>query len=119
MKQNANQIISWLKGPRFIANDEALACFLPVEIARPDTHKAKRCVVAEGSIEVELVGGHRIIVNGPYDTEALGRLILNLSVDTGSGEHEGLTGLVLRRLATKLVSVRFTAVRPRTSSIVV
>lgn len=76
---NANQIFNWLKDPRFAADDEEAACFLPVEIARPDTHDGERRVAAEGRIEVELVGGHRMTVSGPYDPEALGRLIRSLS----------------------------------------
>lgn len=76
---NANQIFNWLKDPRFAADDEDAACFLPVEVARPDTHEAEGCVAAEGRIEIALVGGHRVIVSGSYDPEALGRLIRSLS----------------------------------------
>ena len=78
---NANQIFNWLKDPRFAARDEeaGAASFLPVEIAGPNTHEAEQCVAVEGRIEIELVGGHRVIVNGPYDPEALGRLIRSLS----------------------------------------
>jgi transposase len=78
---NANQIFNWLKDPRFAADDEeaGTACFLPIEIARPDTHDDRRGVAAEGRIEIELVDGNRVIVNGSYDPEALGRLIRSLS----------------------------------------
>ena len=78
---NANQIFNWLKDPRFAANDEEAnaACFLPVEVARPEAPEAVGCVAAEGRIEIELAGGHRVIVSGPYDPEALGRLLRSLS----------------------------------------
>ena len=78
---NANQIFNWLKDPRFAASDEvgASACFLPVEIADPVQLEAVRPVSAEGRIEVALAGGHRLNVSGPYDPEALARLIRSLS----------------------------------------
>ena len=76
---NANQIFNWLKDPRFAADAEDAACFLPVEVARPEAHEAEGCVAADGRIEIELSGGHRVIVSGPYDPEALGRLLRSLS----------------------------------------
>ena len=79
---NANQVFNWLKDPRFAASDEvdASAClFLPVEIAAPVQHEAVRPVSVEGRIEVALAGGYRLNVSGPYDPEALARLIRSLS----------------------------------------
>ena len=42
-------------------------------------HEGKWAFDAEGQIEVELVGGHRLRVSGSYDPEALARLIRGLS----------------------------------------
>jgi transposase len=77
---NANQVLNWLKNPCFAAgheNDEALR-FLAVEII--DTVQPEEQPVAtEGRMAVELAGGHRLSITGPYDPERLARLIRNLS----------------------------------------
>jgi len=78
---NANQVFNWLKDPRFGVGheiDEA-SCFLPVEIVDPARPEACRPVSGEGKIEVELSSGHRLRVIGPYDPEALARLLRGLS----------------------------------------
>ncbi|NKB55023.1 MAG: transposase [Alphaproteobacteria bacterium] len=78
---NANQVFNWLKDPRFAGSDtvDDAACFLPVEIARHVEHEAERPVGDEGKIEVTLAGGHRLSISGPYDPEALVRLLRCLS----------------------------------------
>ena len=87
---NANLVLTWLRDPRFrpdggVVKDAAAedhAAFLPVEVIR-ETREA-RCDIsasapaAEGRIELELAGGHRLRVVGCYDPEALARLIRGL-----------------------------------------
>lgn len=79
---NANQVFNWLKDPRFAPDDtvEDAACFLPVEIVGDALRDVQRPVEAESKIEVELAGGHRLSITGPYDPEAVARLIRGLSV---------------------------------------
>jgi transposase len=78
---NANQVFNWLKDPRFGVGQEIddASCFLPVEIVDPVRPEAGRPVSGDGKIEVELSGGHRLRVIGPYDPEALALLIRGLS----------------------------------------
>ena len=81
---NANLIFKWLRDPRF-APDPVPAPglsegsrFLPVEII--ETVKPPSAApVAENLIEIDVAGGHRFRVSGPYDPEALASLIRGLS----------------------------------------
>ena len=77
---NANLVFAWLRDPRFADADAAeVSCFLPVEIIAEA--KAPMAVPpADGHIEIELAGGHRMRINGGYDPEALARLIRGLSM---------------------------------------
>ena len=89
---NANLIFKWLRDPRYALESETTpaeeAHFLPVEIidvddaytpadegsapgAEPDRHNSQ--------LEIDLAGGHRLRVIGPYDVEALAVLIRRLS----------------------------------------
>jgi transposase len=83
---NANLVFTWLRDPRFAPNeagaDEQIA-FLPVEVIE-ERREVRRDIsaptpAAEGRIELELAGGHRLRVVGPYDPEALARLIRGLA----------------------------------------
>ncbi len=78
---NANQVFNWLKDTRFSLDGETgdQACFLPVEIVDDVPHEDASPVVAGGRIEFELAGGHRLLINGSYDPDALARLIRGLS----------------------------------------
>lgn len=84
---NANVIFKWLRDPRFKPDPDAGPTedfrFLPVEIVEPSTPDDARAPVdagdPAGTIEIELVGGHRMRINGGYDPEALARLIRDLS----------------------------------------
>ena len=78
---NANQIFNWLKDPRFAESKKAdeVPRFLPVEIVEPVRSEAARTVSDVGKIEIALVGGHRLSISGPYDPEALARLLRSLS----------------------------------------
>jgi len=83
---NANLVFAWLRDPRFAPDEAAVeehAAFLPVEVV--DESREARCdrgapaFAAEGRIELELAGGHRLRVVGSYDPEALARLIRGLA----------------------------------------
>lgn len=85
---NANLIFKWVRDSRFApgAAQSAAAqsaaqgpCFLPVEIVDHARHEAPVRNTTEGQIEVELAGGHRLRISGPYDPETLARLIRGLS----------------------------------------
>lgn len=84
---NANVIFKWLRDPRFTPDPDAGPTedfrFLPVEIVEPSGRDDARAPVDAGdpasTIEIELVGGHRMRINGGYDPEALARLIRGLS----------------------------------------
>lgn len=77
---NANLVFAWLRDPRFADADVAeVAHFLPVEVVAEV--KAPMAVpAADGHIEIELAGGHRMRISGGYDPEALARLIRGLSM---------------------------------------
>jgi len=53
--------------------------FLPVEIIEEVQQEDGPPVVAGGRIEFDLAGGHRLTISGPYDPDALARLIRGLS----------------------------------------
>ena len=77
---NANLVFAWLRDPRFAdAGAADVARFLPVEIvAEAKTPMGVRA--ANGHIEFELAGGHRMRISGSYDPEVLARLIRGLTV---------------------------------------
>ena len=85
---NANMIFKWLRDARYAPGSAQGAVdapvFLPVEIVNPARAEAARPilpsnVLANGLLEIELAGGHRLRVSGSYDPEALARLIRGLS----------------------------------------
>ena len=77
---NANLIFKWLKDPRFASADtvEAVPVFLPVEIRSDDVPTARMASPAhraQGRIEIVLATAHRLVVEGPFNADALGRLL--------------------------------------------
>ena len=83
---NANLVFTWLRDPRFAPNEAAVEkqmAFLPVEVIEEGQNVCRdigaSASTAEGRIELELAGGHRLRVVGTYDPEALARLIRGLS----------------------------------------
>ena len=77
---NANLIFKWLKDRRFAPADavEAAPVFLPVEIHGADVPAARMASPghgAHGRIEIVLATEHRLIVEGPFDANALARLL--------------------------------------------
>ncbi len=81
---NANLIFKWLKEPRFAAAatmvDEPV--FLPVEVREdraPAAPMASSAGGTQGRVEIILATGHRVSVAGPFDGEAVARLLLVLA----------------------------------------
>ena len=78
---NANLIFKWLKEPRFapIAAVEGKPVFLPVEARGDDAPTVPMACPAEdpppGRVQIALATGHRMTVEGPFDGEAVGRLL--------------------------------------------
>jgi len=87
---NANLVFTWLRDARFasvgtVTDEPAVepSGFLPVRIVdRPESESAVAAsdlTPVPGAIEIEVAGGHRLRIIGPYDPEALARLIRGLS----------------------------------------
>jgi transposase len=77
---NANLIFKWLKDRRFAPADavEAAPVFLPVEIHGAEVPAARMASPghgAHGRVEIVLATAHRLIVEGPFDGDALARLL--------------------------------------------
>ncbi len=84
---NANQVYNWLKDPRFAdAEPREPECwattestFLPVEITETRDMTVLSDSAEPGTLEINLCSGHRLLVTGAYDADALVRLIRGLS----------------------------------------
>jgi transposase len=77
---NANLIFKWLKDRRFAPADtvEAAPVFLPVEIhgaEAPAARIASPAHGAHGRVEVVLPTEHRLLVEGPFDADAVAKLL--------------------------------------------
>jgi transposase len=78
---NANLIFKWLKDPRFasVAVVEVKPVFLPVEVREDDAPTVPMACPAHdpphGRVEIILAIGHRMTVEGPFDEDAVGRLL--------------------------------------------
>ena len=77
---NANLIFKWLKDRRFAPADavEAAPVFLPVEIHGGEVPAARMASPAHGAhgrVEIVLATAHRLIVEGPFDADALAKLL--------------------------------------------
>jgi transposase len=77
---NANLIFKWLKDRRFASADavEATPVFLPIEIRGDDVPMARMVTPAHGAhgrVEIVLATAHRLIVEGPFDADALAKLL--------------------------------------------
>ena len=92
---NANLVFTWLRDARFAPEEVepligALATeapsepslFLPVELVEEAVEAPSPAAAHEpvaGTLEIALVGGHRLRVEGSYDPGALARLVRALS----------------------------------------
>jgi transposase len=76
---NANLVFGWLRDRRFADAEVAdVARFLPVGIVA-QAEAPIAVPAADGHIEVELAGGHRMRISGSYDPGTFARLIRGLS----------------------------------------
>ena len=81
---NANLIFKWLKDPRFAPADaiEEAPVFLPVEVHGaevPTAPMASPTSGARGRVEIVLATAHRLVVEGPFDADALAKLLTVLA----------------------------------------
>ena len=77
---NTNLIFKWLKDPRFasVAVVEEKPVFLPVAVREDDAPAIPMASPAgdpPGRVQIVLATGHRMTVEGPFDGEAVGRLL--------------------------------------------
>jgi transposase len=77
---NANLIFKWLKDPRFApaATLEEEPVFLPVEVREDDAATVPMARLADGPhgrVQVVLATGHQMTVEGPFDGDAVARLL--------------------------------------------
>ena len=77
---NANLIVRWLKDPRFApaAAIEEEPVFLPVEVREDDAPAIPMASPAgdpPGRVQIVLATGHRMTVEGPFDGDAVARLL--------------------------------------------
>lgn len=83
---NSNLIFKWLKDPRFAPSADAQGeladapVFLPVEVREGPVTSAVLASDAQaaGELEIALVSGHKVTVRGPFDCDALARLLKGL-----------------------------------------
>lgn len=78
---NANLIFKWLRDARFAPAAEARreAVFLPVDVSprgtAADPVAPDAVFSVGGTVRIELAGGHRLIAEGGFDPDRLGRLL--------------------------------------------
>ena len=77
---NSNLIFQWLKDGRFAPADavEEATVFLPVEIygaEAPAARIASPAHGAHGRVEIVLATKHRLFVEGPFDADAVAKLL--------------------------------------------
>ena len=79
---NTNLVFTWLRDPRFAPDKAAqgTSTFLPVEIVAERGCPEPAAPAIESRIEIDLAGGHRLRITGPYDADALAQLIRGLSL---------------------------------------
>ncbi len=82
---NANLVFKWLRDPRFAPPpvEDGATSFLPVEVVAAPAPRLIDPPVVEpkasaAKIDISLPNGHRVSVSGPYDPDALCRLVRGL-----------------------------------------
>ena len=75
---NANMVFKWLRDPRFNALEGDAASFLPVEVISGPVPPVMDVAEPDGRIEITLREGHRVVVSGAFDPDAVSRLIRGL-----------------------------------------
>lgn len=75
---NANLVFKWLRDPRFEVEDEDGCRFLPVEVVAAAAPACTEQRSLAGRIEIALANGHRLTVSGPFEADAVCRLVRSL-----------------------------------------
>jgi transposase len=75
---NANLVFKWLRDPRFNAVAEETTPFLPVSVIAEPVPPVMAVSEPGGRIEITLREGHRVVVSGAFDPEAVSRLVRGL-----------------------------------------
>lgn len=76
---NANMVFKWLRDPRFKAPEDEASRFLPVEVVAAPPPVITNAAPSDAKIEITLANGHRLIVSGAFDPDAVSRLVRGLS----------------------------------------
>ena len=76
---NANLVFKWLRDPRFKLEGEDDVRFLPVEVVTGPAPACPEQSCSAGRIEIALASGHRLTVSGPFDADAVCRLVRELN----------------------------------------
>ena len=76
---NANMVFLWRRDPRFGPGRDA-AAFLPVEVTATEVSVPPEPITpgCDGQIEIILASGHRLVLSGCFDAEAVLRLARGL-----------------------------------------
>lgn len=74
---NANLVFKWLRDDRFAGVTADPVRLLPVELTADPV--AVRADERDGRIEIQVRGGHRVVVSGSFDPDAVARLVRCLS----------------------------------------
>jgi len=73
---NANQVFNWLRDPRFAPGVADGPVFLPVEVSPAVASvSAACCEELPARVRLEVAGGHRVVAEGGFDPERLGRVL--------------------------------------------
>ena len=75
---NANLVFKWLRDRRFNAAGEEAVSFLPVSVIDDAPPPIPAGSQQHTTIEIALSNGHRVIVSGAYDPDAVLRLVRGL-----------------------------------------
>ncbi len=75
---NANLVFKWLRDPRFNADGAEVVSFLPVSVVADPLPASPDVVSQDTKIEITLANGHRLIVSGVFDPDAVSRLVRGL-----------------------------------------
>ncbi len=76
---NANMVFKWLRDSRFKPPGDEASRFLPVEIVAEPPPPISNAAPPDAKIEIKLANGHRLIVSGAFDPDAVSRLARGLS----------------------------------------
>jgi transposase len=79
---NANLIFKWLRDPRFAPGGmlEKAPLFLPVQLRHEDAPRGAPAIDgSHGRVEIMLATGHRLSIEGSFDSAAIAELLKALT----------------------------------------